>query len=114
MISTPGVPPVSIRVIVRSAGVPPVSIRVIVRSAGVPPVSARVIVRSAGVPPVSSAHSALAREQAPWTRALTRYSRNRSLRSLCTRKEALQAATGIKVTGNRTVCVPLGCTHQAT
>ena len=29
----PGVPPVSIRVIVRSAGVPPVSIRVIVRSA---------------------------------------------------------------------------------
>ncbi len=59
---------------------------------------------------------AAAREQAPWTHALTRYSRkrslrrraagvssrNRSLRSLCTRKEVFLAAIGIKAAGNRT------------
>ena len=54
----------------------------------------------AGLPPrpARAARPDLAREQAPWTRALTRYSRrraagvnsrNRLLRSLCTRKEAL-------------------------
>ena len=104
-----GVPPLSIRCAcphwaVRAgvphwairAGVPPVSVR-----AGVPPVSIRVIVRSAHSALVRKLHKPRSEQKPRGTerrraagvgsrrRAAGVSSRNRSLRSLCTRKEAL-------------------------